>query len=225
MIMLFAIGKALLFVVAMAMEWLFTFGTHKVLNMPMFSKGSNNPLFNWTTASATNRDAHFIMATKAEEVVHIIGSISWAVLDLPSGMIELNTARGASEVVSVVYLAPVTQWLTVNNSMALMAHVVEQSIGLNTRVTGVAQCAPTVFNKACICQFYITFLTTEARWMPVGVHRFDHATNHKFAAFSATRSEQHLEIALAVFAAFKLVKNTLRKDTETLGTHKAVGMP
>lgn len=37
-----------------------------------------------------------------------------------------------------------------------------------------------------------------------------------FTAFSAARSEEYLEVAFAVFAAFKLVENPIRKHSEAL---------
>lgn len=125
MVMLLAVGKALLLVMAMTMEWLLTFGTYEVLNMPMLSKGSDNSLLDRTSASTANGYTHLVMTTKTEKIIHIIGSISRAMFDFSSRMIEFHAAGGTCEVVAMIHFATVTQWFAVDYTVALMAHVVQ----------------------------------------------------------------------------------------------------
>lgn len=225
MVMLLAVGKSLLLVMAMTMEWLLTFGTYEVLNMPMLSKGSDNSLLDRTSASSANGDTHLVMATEAEEIVHIIGSISRAMFDFSSCMIQFYSACGTCEVVAMIHLATVTQRFAVDHAMALMAHVIQQPISLDASIASMAESTPTIFNKTCVGQLHITFLTTEACRVPVGIHCFNHTANYEFPTFSAARSKQHLEVSFTVLTSFKLVEYAFGKHTEALCTHKAVGMP
>lgn len=54
--------------------------------------------------------------------------------------------------------------------------------------------------------------------MPIGIHSFDYTTNDKFAAFSATGSEQHMEVVFAIFATLEFVEDTISELLKTLGT-------
>lgn len=89
---------------------------------------------------------------------------------------------------------------------------------LHLCVALVAQSPILVAYEATIGQLLVAQLAIEAAWMPAGRHRLDHTTNHKITAFIAARSEQHLEIAFAVFASFELVENAVRETAEALGT-------
>jgi len=64
-IMSLTVSQSLPFVITMTIKWLFTLGTHKVLNMPRLSKGMYNTIFNRPPASTTNWCTHFIMASQA----------------------------------------------------------------------------------------------------------------------------------------------------------------
>ena len=52
--------------------------------------------------------------------------------------------------------------------------------------------------------------------MPVGVHRFDHASNDEFSAAAATWREQHLKVVLAVLATLEFVEDSFGERAETL---------
>ena len=56
----------------------------------------------------------------------------------------------------------------------LMTHIVEQPVGLDPRVTRVAQRASSVLDEAGISQLHVTLLAAEAGGVPVRVHRFYH---------------------------------------------------
>jgi hypothetical protein len=49
-----AVRQSALLVVTMAQEWLLTFGTHEMLDMPVLAQRSDDSLFDRTTACATN---------------------------------------------------------------------------------------------------------------------------------------------------------------------------
>jgi len=64
-IMSLTVCQALPFIITMTIKWLFTFGAHKMLNMPSLSKGMNHTFFNRPPTSSTNWCSHFIMASQA----------------------------------------------------------------------------------------------------------------------------------------------------------------
>lgn len=61
-IMSLTVGQPLPLIMAMSQEWLLTFSTHKMLNMPLLAHSVNNtPLYGSPTGT-TDRDPHLIMA-------------------------------------------------------------------------------------------------------------------------------------------------------------------
>lgn len=62
-----------------------------------------------------------------------------------------------------------------------MAHVVLQPVRLDARVARVAERATRVLDEACVGEFGAALLASEARRVPIGVHRLYHATDHKLA--------------------------------------------
>lgn len=82
-----------------------------------------------------------------------------------------------------------------------------------------------IANESCIGQFLIAVLASEALWMPVGGHRFDNPPNNKLPAFVAARSEQDMEVPLAVLPTLELVENSIGERPEALGApEKKVGV-
>lgn len=161
MVMLFTISQAFLLVMPMTMKWLLALGTYEMLNMPVFSKSSHNPFFNRAATSTTNWNAHFIMAPQAKQIIHIVSRIAWTILDFSCSMVELNTASRTSKVITMIHLATVTEWFSIDYAMALMTHVVLQSIRLDTCIASMTEGTTTMFDKAGISQLNITFLTTK----------------------------------------------------------------
>lgn len=64
--------------------------------------------------------------------------------------------------------------------LALVAHIVLQSISLDPRVARVTQSPATVLDEASLSQLKVAFLAAEASRMPVGVHGLDHAADYEF---------------------------------------------
>lgn len=85
----------LLFVVLVAEEGLLALGAHKVLHMPLLAQRSDHSLLDWSSAGATDGDAHFVVAAQAVQLA----------LDLASAGRQLDAARLAVEVIRVVGLA------------------------------------------------------------------------------------------------------------------------
>lgn len=224
-VVLLAVREALLLVVPVPVERLLAFSAHEMLNVPMFPEGGDDSLLDGTATGAADRDAHLVVAPKAKQVVHVVGRVARAVLDLARRVVELDPARGAREVVPVPHLAAVTQRLAVDHTMALVAHVVLQAVGLDACVAGVAQRAARVLDEAGVRQLRAALRAAEAGWVPVGVHRLDHSSDDELAAFAAAWSEKHLKVLFAVFTALKFVKHSIREHPETLGTYKTVCMP
>lgn len=225
MVMYFTVRQSLLLVMTVPMERFLTLGAHEMLHMPMLSKCCDNSLLNRTTTGTTYRNAHLVMATQAVQIVHIIGSISWAMFDFASSMIKFHPTGGTSKVVTMIHFSTEAQWLSIDHSMALEADVVLQTISLSPGVTRMAQCTPLVPHKTSISQLSIARLAVEAFGVPVGIHSFYHASNHKFTAFATAGSKQDVEITLTIFTTFKLIKYSIRECAETLCTYKALRVP
>lgn len=66
-------------------------------------------------------------------------------------------------------------------SLALVAHVVLQAVGLDARVAAVAERAARVLDEAGVGQLHVALLAAEARRVPVRVHRLDHAPDYELA--------------------------------------------
>lgn len=73
-----------------------------------------------------------------------------------------------------------------------------------------------------IGQFLGAHLTTEAMWMPISRHSFDHASDNEFTAFITAWGEQHVKISLAVLSALEFVENAVLEGTEALGAPKRI---
>lgn len=118
MIMRFAIGQSAFFIMSMAQKWFFTLGAHKMLDVPVFSECSNNTLFDRTTTSAADGNAHFIMATQTVQFIHVIGCKAWTTLHFTSRRIQFTIARCAIEMVAVVDFTTETKWRAIDNTAA-----------------------------------------------------------------------------------------------------------
>lgn len=84
----------LLFVVLVPEEWLLALGTNKVLHMPLLAESRHHSLLDGSSASATDGNAHLVVAPKAVQLA----------LDLTSTGRQLDAARLAVEVVRMVRL-------------------------------------------------------------------------------------------------------------------------
>ena len=58
MVMSFAVGESLLLVVSGAEKGFFALGADKVLHMPLFAERVDHAIFNRSSASTANRNAH-----------------------------------------------------------------------------------------------------------------------------------------------------------------------
>jgi hypothetical protein len=88
---------------------------------------------------------------------------------------------------------------------------------LHFGVALVAEGATGVLDEPGVSQLRLAHLATEALWVPARVHGLDHATDYEAVALAATRSEQDLEVALAVLAVVVLVEDAVLELLEALG--------
>lgn len=107
------VGKAFFLVVPVAKEWLLTFGTDKVLYVPVLAKSCDHSLLNWPSASTTDWDAHLVMAAKAVQVPLYLTCLSS----------QFHTTRSAVEMVRVIGLTAELEWHVINDAVAFIADV------------------------------------------------------------------------------------------------------
>lgn len=102
--------------------------------------------------------------------------------------------------------------------LALMAYIFAQSPGLHLGIAFMAQRSPAVLDEPSFGQFSAAHFTQETIGMPARVHRLNHTPNDEGVAFLTARRKQHAEVVFAILSSFVLVKNTVGKFFETLGT-------
>jgi hypothetical protein len=88
---------------------------------------------------------------------------------------------------------------------------------LHFGVALVAEGATGVLDEPGVSQLRLAHLATEALRVPARVHGLDYATDYEAVALAATRSEQDLEVALAVLAVVVLVEDAVLELLEALG--------
>lgn len=96
----------------------------------------------------------------------------------------------------------------------------------NRLICGIAfvtQGSVSVTHKPAISQLLVAHCTAETSGMPRGGHCLDDSADDEFTTLAAARSEQHLEVMLAVFATFELVEQTIRERPKTLGASEREG--
>jgi hypothetical protein len=98
-----------------------------------------------------------------------------------------------------------------------MTDVLPGSYRLHFGVALVAEGATGVLDEPGVSQLRLAHLATEALRMPARVHGLDHATDYEAVALAATRSEQDLEVALAVLAVVVFVEDAVLELLEALG--------
>lgn len=198
-----------------AKKWLLTFGTDEVLNMPVLAKSSDHSFLNRPSASATNGDAHLVVAAKAIQVP----------FDLTCLGSQFNTTSGAVEMVRVIGLTAELEWHVINDAMALVADVLSAGCSLLLCIALVTQSPPSIFDETLVCKRHSADLALETLWMPVVVHGLDDATNDEFATLATTGCEENVEVMLTVLAALELIEDAFRKWPEALATDEASLVP
>jgi hypothetical protein len=132
-----AVRQTLLLVVAMAEERLLAFGAHEVLDqtekinclsrvlflgseshlyVPVLAQSCDDALFDWSPTGPTNRYAHLVVTPQTVELVHVVGGEARPTPHLSGGVVQLDAAVGAVEVVRVVHLPPELQRFIVDQS-------------------------------------------------------------------------------------------------------------
>lgn len=221
-IMGLTIRKPTLLVVPMPKERFLTLGTHKMLNVPMFSQRRHHPFLNWATTSTTNWDPHSIVTLETIQFVHVVGSKSGTTLHLTCRIVQLNTTTGAIEMVPVIDFTTEPQWTIINYAMALVTNILANTNCFHVGVTLMAQGTILVTNESGVGQFFVASFATEAMRMPTGCHRLDDTANDKVAAFVAAWCKEDVKVAFTIFAAFEFIKNAIVEFAEALSAPGSV---
>lgn len=98
------IGQPFFFIVSVPQEWLLTFGTNKMLNMPLFAQGVDHAALDGPAAGSADGDAHLVVARQAVQLP----------LQLPGLSCQLLPTVGAVEVIWMVGIIPEHQGLLIN---------------------------------------------------------------------------------------------------------------
>jgi len=160
------VGEAFPLVVPITEEWFLALCADKVFNMPMLPKSSHHSLLNRPSACTADGDPHLVVAAKAVELVQLVGSVAGTCSHLPRRGCEFLFTASAREVVRMVNLPTEPQRVSINDRVALLAHVLPLTSRLHLRVAVVAKCSPLVLDETKVCQFLVAHFATEALWMP-----------------------------------------------------------
>ena len=106
--------------------------------------------------------------------------------------------------------------------MTFLAHILAAFRGFDASIALMAQSSILVPYKTRIAQLLGAQLTTEAIWMPRGIHRLDHSPDHDLFTLVAVRSKEDAKVSLAVFAPLKLVEHSIREGSEALSAPKTL---
>lgn len=112
--------------------------------------------------------------------------------------------------------------LLLDDGVTLLTDVLPETASLLTVMTRAAQVAAGVLDESDVSEHGLADITAEAVGMPAVIHGFNHTPNYKLSTLVATWSEQHLEIMFAVFSSLELIKESIWKLLETLGTDEAL---
>lgn len=127
--------------------------------------------------------------------------------------------------VRMVGLPPKLDVSGVNDGMTLMAHIFPHPLGFFFGIAFTAQGSSSVLDKALVSERGGADLTQEAVGVPAVVHGLDDSSHDELPAFSTAWCEENMEVVLTIFPTLKLIKHSLRKWLEALGTDKAGRVP
>lgn len=86
------------------------------LNVPVFSESCNDAFFDGAAARAANRNTHFVVASQAIQLVHIVGGETGTAAHLARTRIQFNAAGRAIEMVRMINFAAKLQRLIVDDA-------------------------------------------------------------------------------------------------------------
>lgn len=108
-----AVSQSFFLIVAVPQKWLLTFGTNKMLNMPLLPQSIDYSSFDRPATGSTDWDTHLVMAGQAIEFP----------FQLPGLSSQLLPAVGAVEVIWMVGVIPEHQRLLIDYQVALLTDI------------------------------------------------------------------------------------------------------
>lgn len=201
----------------------------------MLSQSSYDTFFNWSSASSTYWNPHFIMASQTIQLVQIICYKTRSAAYFPSVRIQFNPTSRAIKMIRMVNLSTKFKRLIINYTtknqtdqiwisnpskyiLTLVTNIFAHSNRFNSGVAFVTQSSSCIFNETWISQFDPTFFATETVWMPVWIHGLYNSTDDESSTLIAAWREEDLKIVFAIFSSFEFIKDTIFKLLETLST-------
>lgn len=116
----------------------------------------------------------------------------------------------------MIDFAAEAQWCAVDEPVTLLTRIFADFRSFDRSIAAVAQGSIVVANETGVSELASAQLTTEAFWMPTGLHRLDDSSDDNFTALVAEWRVQNSEVTFAVLATFKFVKNSIFEASEAL---------
>ena len=189
-----------LLVVPIAIEWLLTFSTAKVIHVPLFTDSIHHALvFNRLFARPAYGDAKLVVTS---QTVQLIVSLAAIFIQLFAAFITVVMPR----VYRIAHVHNVLPLIDVG--VALVAHV-PSPFGFLISIAPFTQSSTCILHKSSVSKDVITYLTSETFRMPIGIHRFDYSSNDVFPTSTTARSVQLLKVVFTILPTVKLVEDTI----------------
>lgn len=114
-----------------SVEGFLAFGAYEMLDTPMFAESSDHTSFNGTSTGPTNRNSHLEIALQAVQFIQLIGRVSRSCFDFDCARSQFFAASLTIEMVGTVDFTPESEWFSLNDLAAFLAHVFSFGTGFH----------------------------------------------------------------------------------------------